>query len=33
MLHTRSLTIHTDQKLIDALAKDLFIARYLNIKN
>ncbi|CAF3851225.1 unnamed protein product, partial [Rotaria sordida] len=28
MLHARSLTIHTDQELIDALAKDTFLAQF-----
>jgi 23S rRNA-/tRNA-specific pseudouridylate synthase len=28
MLHARSLTIHTDQELIDALAKDPFITQF-----
>lgn len=28
MLHARSLTIHTDQELIDALAKDPFVTQF-----
>jgi hypothetical protein len=28
ILHARSLTIHTDQELIDALAKDPFVTQF-----